>query len=388
MTFARAGIANDRDRAAQLRRHDVDWLRVLAVLSVLVVHAAQVFSPWQSWHVQNVERSKALAAGMLVAGLWVMPLFMLLAGRSARYARASRGPRGYLRARVSRLLPPLVIGSLVVVPPQLWVRRLEDGTFSGSFIEFYPRFFDGLYPAGNLSWAHLWFLAYLLVYAIVTVPVLRRIDTSARHAADGGAPFRLAHLLLLAFASIVLQVALRAPFPQTNALLNDWANHALLLPAFFAGYLLSTSPTIEGAIVRRRQAFLMVAITLSAGIVAYAWPGEFDRRLPGSWSVDYFVFWTAIGVASWAWMFAITGYARIHLAAPSKVLQRANQLVFPFYVFHQTAVVLIAWKLVDADLPVLVEFLLLLGLAFIATTAASLAVSHARLGRLIFGIRA
>lgn len=388
MTFARAGIANDRDRAAQLRRHDVDWLRVLAVLSVLVVHAAQVFSPWQSWHVQNVERSKALAAGMLVAGLWVMPLFMLLAGRSARYARLSRGPRGYLRARVSRLLPPLVIGSLVVVPPQLWVRRLEDGTFSGSFIEFYPHFFDGLYPAGNLSWAHLWFLAYLLVYAIVTVPVLRRIDTSARHAADGGAPFRLAHLLLLAFASIVLQVALRAPFPQTNALLNDWANHALLLPAFFAGYLLSTSPTIEGAIVRRRQAFLMVAITLSAGIVAYAWPGEFDRRLPGSWSVDYFVFWTAIGAASWAWMFAITGYARIHLAAPSKVLQRANQLVFPFYVFHQTAVVLIAWKLVDADLPVLVEFLLLLGLAFIATTAASLAVSHARLGRLIFGIRA
>lgn len=386
MTQPRGGIAIETyDGVTRLRRYDIDWLRVLAVLSVLVVHAAQVYSPWQTWHVQNAERSRALAAGMLVAGLWVMPLFMMLAGRSARYARRSRGDGRYLKARIARLLPPLVIGTLIVVPPQIYVHRRLDGSFHGSFFEFYPRFFDGIYPVGNFSWAHLWFLAYLVVYAIITMPVLRRIDDLASRPA---ASMRSAHLLLLALASIVAQPVLRSPFPQTNAIVSDWANHALLLPTFLAGYLLSSSSDLEAAIVRRRRWFLAVAVVLSGAIVAYALPGDFGQRLPGSYSIEYAVFWTSVGTATWAWLLGITGFARMHLDRGSSMLAQVHELVYPFYVFHQTAVVLIAWKLVESDLPLSIEFPVLLGLAFLATAAASYAVRQAKIGRQLFGMAA
>lgn len=378
----------NRGAPGQPRRHDIDRLRIFAVATVLVVHAAQVFSPWQTWHVQNAQRSRVLAEGMFIAGLWVMPLFMLLAGRSARYSRARRGSAHYLSERVRRLLPPLVLGTLLVVPPQLWVRRTLDGSFHGSLVRFYPHFFDGLYPAGNLSWGHLWFLAYLLVYAAVTLPLLPRIDAAVAGRALHGLRPGLAHLVLLAAPSIVLQGLLRARWPQTNALVNDWANHALLLPAFLAGYLLSAWPALEEVAVRHRRRLLLVALAASASLAAYAWPGAFDQRLPATWSVTYAAFWTTFGVAAWAWLFAITGLACVHLDVPGRWLPRAREMVYPFYVFHQTVLVLVAWKLILLPAPVFAKFALLVGLGFALTAAISLAVRASGLGRRIFGMHA
>ncbi len=48
-------------------------------------------------------------------------------------------------------------------------------------MDFYPDFFKGVYPKGNLSWHHLWFLPYLLFYSIFFTPLfiyLRRINNS------------------------------------------------------------------------------------------------------------------------------------------------------------------------------------------------------------------
>ena len=61
----------------------------------------------------------------------------------------------------------------VVVVPQVYVERISVGMpdrmsprdFHGSYLDFYPHYFEGAYPSGNLSWHHLWFLAYLLVFS-------------------------------------------------------------------------------------------------------------------------------------------------------------------------------------------------------------------------------
>ena len=67
MDAKKALVENNGDQEAA-----IEWLRVMAILVVVLVHAAQVFSPWQTWHVQNVERSSALGALTVSAWPWVM----------------------------------------------------------------------------------------------------------------------------------------------------------------------------------------------------------------------------------------------------------------------------------------------------------------------------
>jgi len=72
-----------------------------------------------------------------------------------------------------RLFFPLLFGILFIVPVQVNMERVEQG-FTGNFFQFYATVFNtGIYPSGNFSWHHLWFLAYLFVYNVILAPVLR-----------------------------------------------------------------------------------------------------------------------------------------------------------------------------------------------------------------------
>ena len=57
----------------------------------------------------------------------------------------------YVRERVTRVLIPLVPGTLLLVTPKVYLERRPNGQFTGCLWSFYPRFFDGIYPRGDLS---------------------------------------------------------------------------------------------------------------------------------------------------------------------------------------------------------------------------------------------
>ena len=42
------------------RRHDLDWLRVIAVLLLLAFHSARVFDPFEDFYVHSAATSEAL----------------------------------------------------------------------------------------------------------------------------------------------------------------------------------------------------------------------------------------------------------------------------------------------------------------------------------------
>jgi glucan biosynthesis protein C len=367
------------------RRVDVDALRIAAVVVVLVVHAAMVYSPWQTWHVQNDVRSRGLAELTLFAGPWLMSLFMLLAGRSAFYSLEHRTDRQYLSERFARLFIPLLAGTLLLIPPMMYVRRTLEGRFQGGVLSFYPHFFDGFYPDGNLSWGHLWFLAYLLVYGFLLLPVMRRI--TAWYAGGGRIHRPILFVVGVTAIGVASQLALRAPYPQTNALVSDWANHAQLVLAFLFGYVLANDAQLEEALDRQRHRALAVAILASTVLGMLAWPGLLGDRGPEEWSQTYAMFWTAEAVATWAWLFAITAYARRWIREESRWLVSARDGVYPFYVLHQPVLVLVGWFLVPRSLPVFPEFLLLLGAAFGATIGICALAGLSRPTRVLLGMR-
>jgi glucan biosynthesis protein C len=51
-----AGLTGDRPP----RRHDIDWLRIAAVLLLIPFHSARVFNPGEQFYAKNDQLSDAL----------------------------------------------------------------------------------------------------------------------------------------------------------------------------------------------------------------------------------------------------------------------------------------------------------------------------------------
>ena len=358
------------------------------MLVVFAIHAAEPFNPWDSWHVVSPERSRLFGEIVFFPAPWIMPLFMVLAGEAAWRALERQPGREYVRDRLLRIGLPLVAGILVLVPPQVYLERRLRGEFDGSFLAFYPHFFDGIYPQGNLSWHHLWFLAFLLAFAVVTVPLFEWLRGPRGRAvldrvgalcdARGG----LAWLLLPAVAFRVA-VPLLLPVP---AIAYDWSNRVLLLPAFVAGFVLAGEPRVRSAVDRHWRAALGVALVLSAALCGWAWPGNVLTRLPHPRSAAGVLLWSAYACAAAAWVVALLGGARRYLARPSGALARASEMAYPFYVLHHGFIVAVAYAVVSSQTSLARQFLVVASVSLLATVGLCGIIASNPALRVLFGL--
>ncbi len=376
--------------APALRRADVDWLKVAGVLLVFVVHAAEPFNPWDTWHIVSPDRTKWLGEVVLLLAPWIMPLFMMLAGEDAWYALAKRSSRAYVRERLLRIALPLAAGVLVLVPPQVYLERRLRGQFDGSLLEFYPRFFDGIYPKGNFGWHHLWFLVFLLAFALGTLPLFQWLRTPAgrsamaRLAVPCAAPGGLIWLVL---PYVAIRIAIEVLFPGTPPLAEDWSDRGLLLPAFVFGFMLAGEEGFRRALDRCWRTALLLALGTSTALGVWAWPGHLLDRLPPARSAAGALLWGGYAFGAACWLLALLGGARRHLDRAPATARRAGELVLPFYVLHQPVIVAFAFLAVRAGLGIAPGFALIAAASLAATLALCALVASSDLLRPAFGLR-
>ena len=360
----------------------VDALRVYAIALVFVIHVLEVFNPWDEWHITDAQRSRVLGEVVVLMAPWIMPLVMLLAGVSAWYALPTRGNARYVRERTSRLLVPLVLGTLVLVPPQVWLERRFRGQFHGSLLEFYPRFFEGIYPEGNFSWHHLWFLGHLYGYSLIALPLFRYLQRDEGRevlARLGRIASGHAGLAWLALPLVLERSLLWGLFPERHMLTSDWSNHALLLGAYVYGFVLAGAPALRAAIDVHWRGALVVALAGTAALMAGTWNDVIPTRLPPPYSLRYLAFWTLYAWCAWAWMVALLGAARRWLDRPASGIRRAESSAYAWYVVHQPVIVAIAYVVVAWSMPLAVKVsLLFIGSAAVTLLATALGQRVAR----------
>lgn len=199
------------------RRYDIDWLRVLAMLSIFLFHCARFFN-YDDWHVKNNQLDLGMSVFVSFVVLWIMPLFFLLSGEGSYFALSFRTSGKYITERFKRLVVPFLFGTFVVlIPLQVYIERVSHLQFVGSFIEFYPHYFDGFYAlGGNFAWMglHLWFLEFLFIFSLISLPLFlylrneaikRRISRVAVFFKNPGAIFLLAVPLVIMELLVNLQ---------------------------------------------------------------------------------------------------------------------------------------------------------------------------------------
>lgn len=327
------------------RRADLDWLRVLAFALLIAYHAGMAWSGW-TWHLEAAESLAPLREVMRFVNRWRMPLIFLVSGGAIMLALGTRPAGAFTRDRLRRLGLPLLFGMAVVVPPQVWLERRFRGQTEDGFLAWLPHAFDGgPYPAGNLSWHHLWFLAYVLALTFVLLPVFlwargsrgrAVLDRAGRAAARGG----LQWLAALPLAASILWLA---PVSRNvNGLVGDWhgiVSYGVLL--LFGAFLYGAPPLLD-AVARQRM------LSLAVGIVAYAllcllfFKGEVR---PAIAAAERPAFALLSAVNTLAWLFTAVGFAHRHLGARPAFLAAATEAVYPFYILHQTVTVIVVYGL-------------------------------------------
>ena len=335
------------------RRYDLDWLRIFAVLLLIYFHTAAVFYQGElgEFYITNETKSFALNLFILFVHQWHMPLFFFLAGAASWYSLQVRSGWDYFIERVRRLLIPLTVGILTLVAPQVYLNRVHQNAFQGSFLEFYPSFFNGIRPTGNFEWAHLWFIAYLFTLSIAALPIFLRFR-KIEH------PDSTSFIVLfsLAIPLAIIEAFLRPRWLGFQNLYDDWANVLLYFTYLIYGYVLSSSTAFQGALDRYRSQIISIAVLGMTTLLIFWITDSVPDR---SYSPAYMLYQAFRGVNSWFWILTLLSIARYSLQLQNRYLQYLSEAAYPIYLIHQTIVVTIAFYVVRWNTSITVKFMVI-----------------------------
>ena len=107
---------------------------------------------------------------------WRLSLLFVISGIGTFFNISKKTGLEFAKDRFQRLVIPLVVGILFIIPTVVYFQRLNAGLFTGNYLEFWLLKANiGVDPQGNFSWLylwlHLWYLVYLLIFSLLLIPV-------------------------------------------------------------------------------------------------------------------------------------------------------------------------------------------------------------------------
>ncbi len=358
------------------RRYDIDWLRIIAVFLVFIYHCSRFFDEFE-WHIKNDEVDLGVTFFFTFLGGIGMPLFFIISGMATFYFLGFANAGLYIKARFIRLMIPFLFAIFTQIPIQVYLDRVSHSEFTGSFFEFYPQYFNGLYGyGGNFPWAgfHLWFLILLFLFSLVTVNlfVFLRKDKNLEKISKV-APFfkKPGSLYLLIIPALLLQLL------NPLSILGEFGGYNLfsLLVFYIIGFMIASDKYFKESIENHWH------IALIVGIISILILPVVILFLD-----NFFLYWILGLTYVWSFIIVILGSASKHLNFNHKSRKFLNDIVMPFYVVHQTIIVIIGFYVVQTDLMILLKYLIICGISFAIIIALVMIIRQVNILRFLFGM--
>lgn len=377
------------------RIYYIDWLRILAIITVFFFHTSHFFDPMY-WHVKNPVKSESVLPFLGFIFIWIMPLFFFLSGASGIFS-IRKSFQSFLKGKTMRLLIPFVVGALLLIPPQKYVEGLSNHTFSGGYLDFLQGYFTGgmfNYHIGfNISWTgiisyHLWFLGHLFLISILLFPLMRYIDSygelilnriSKMTSFTGGA-------LLMFIPIAISRILLKKHFPDYTG----WCDFAMYAIYFLWGFIYTHHDGLKETIIKSRFVALAIGSVLFVVYIASFAVKEtpFGQLFQNNQVYGYYMFQEALGaLATWCWLIFWVAMGMKYLNKESKYRQPLNEAVLPFYILHQTVLLLIGYIVVQWDWSSWGKFgFIAISTLFTIAVIYMLAIKPFNFSRFIFGM--
>jgi hypothetical protein len=234
---------------------------------------------------------------------------------------------------------------------------------------------------------HLWFVVFLLWFALLGLPVflwLRGPGGRRVSAWLGERARRRGSTLLFAVPISVAPLAILPLWPEAE----DWGSFAYLFGFFVAGGVLLSEPRLTAAVRRDVLPALGTAVAAAAAILLSGVPDlieAFDDDPSYSWAYVWSYF--AVAVMAWALVQFLLGWGmrakRFERPLPPQVAAAA----MPFFIVHQPVVMAVAYLVVRWDAPVIVEWSVIASISFAVSAALAVGLARLPVVSTLFGVK-
>jgi glucan biosynthesis protein C len=353
----------NRQTSVSERRFDLDWLRVLTILTVFIFHSGRFFD-MGDWHVKNPTTYFGDDVWTAFLADWMMPFIFVISGASLYYVIAKGGTGKFVKDKILRLGVPLVVGVFTHAALMVYLERLTHHQFYGSFWEFIPYYFQGWYGfGGNFAWMglHLWYLLILFLFSLLLYPLFRWLRTGGSAFLNRVSAFitvpGVVYLLALPGMLLISVLDPRTPLGQRG--FGGWS-FVIYIFFFIYGFVVISSPRLQQRIIGQRWVSLLGGIL--ALLASFASHGIGPD--PAFGTTPFVIYNALFALAAWCFILAILGFGMLHLSKTTPYVQYANEAVLPFYVLHQTVLLSVGYFVVQSALPDLLKWLVIAVISF------------------------
>ncbi|MEM9674155.1 MAG: acyltransferase family protein [Cyclobacteriaceae bacterium] len=312
------------------RRHDIDWLRVIAIGLLLVYHIAIIFQPWAMLigFIRSNELMESLWKPMTMLNIWRIPLLFYVSGMGVYFATRKRNWQQLMLERSKRILLPFIFGIIAIAPLHIFI-------FQG-----YYKLPLGYYPHPG----HLWFLGNIFAYVLLLSPLFFYLKKKEDSKFSRWLSAFMSNPLGLLSLSVFFVLETVIIKPQAFELYaQTWHGFFLGLLAFFFGFLFVYSgKAFWQTVLTWRWLYLGLAIGLY--IIRLL---VFEMKAPGY----------LMAIESNLWILGVFGFGYKYLNRPSTTLSYMSQAAYPVYIIHMFVLYAVAAIILPLEMPVLLKFI-------------------------------
>lgn len=351
-----------------MRKHYIDNLRIFCILLLIPFHTTMIYNTFGEIFYVNGTPNESLSFVNIGVYAWWMTGLFVLAGMSTMYAFSFRTGRQYVKERFFKLFIPLISCLVFVVPLQTYISDRFHNGYEGNYFEhlkIYLTITDFGGYDGHFTPGHAWFMLYLFIISLVTLPIL--IWYKKKEKKIDGSRLTMPILLLLGL-----------PVVLSGDILNvGGKSFAQFGACFLIGYFFLSN---EEVLERLKKWSIPLGIVWLGLIIARC----ANHAIGDSpeW-VDCCIY----HCLTWIGILAMLGLGKRFLDHDWKFTRHFVKAEFPIYIFHQTVVIVVGYLMIPKVESVYMQYFLINVLSFGITYLLYMICRRFKLTRFLFAIR-
>ena len=227
---------------------------------------------------------------------------------------------------------------------------------------------------------HLWYLMLLFLFSLLLLPLFLLLRSKVGRPIVRGIGSFLKIPGLIYLLGLLLAVPMAYINPESVLGLREFAgwNMVYYIILLVFGFLIFGDERIQQAIIKQRFVSLIVAIALYVTLNR----GVFIKTKP-----ILLGWWFQYTVSSWCFILTLLGLGMKYLSGTGRFLRYTTEAVLPFYMLHQPIILLIAFRVVQLQIPILVKYLIIVILSFAGIMLLYEGLRRVGVLRFLFGMK-
>lgn len=323
------------------RYHSLDALRGTMMLLGIYLHAAVAFSRHGSWPWKDGSTTAVFDLSLGLVHIFRMPVFYVMAGFFAALLLEQRGPAGFLRNRMIRILLPFAAGWAVLFPLIAALVTVATNLEEPRTIPVkYLQFFSSGEVLRHVDPMHLWFLEYLLIFytiALAVMPLARRLPALV---AKVERTFRavlispLGPLVLAAITFPALCFMQEGALDDPSSFFPEAKIFITYLIFFACGWLLYRNADLLPTHLRLPRLPIVLVLGLAAALLGFYF--LWHRAQPTASHTHLWFLGSAwfLGLSMWLFIFGFTGLFLRYLERPVPWIRYLSDSSYWLYLMH------------------------------------------------------